>query len=207
MNIVTRETEATILKDVIYKFGCIRMDQLKEFLPDTPKVRKDPNCHVAICKNLVYSQSCFLENDVMYPFIKPTYDQKTIDAIWILIKYVKETRGKYALASFFRECTKPQLPCSLFFLASEAGDAVKVLSIPAENQLMTIVQAQEQFYRNTGIAPGEEKKAHLSFIFAIRDEKLLYLIEDLKITVPHKIALIKDKASGEPEITFLEPEK
>lgn len=183
------------------------MEQLKEFLPDTPKVRKEPDCYISICKSLVNSQLCYLAENVMYPITKRDYDARMIDSLWVLIDIVKKTRGDYALSTFYKECTRSPFPASIFFLEAATGKANKIIAIPDEMSLMNVIQAQDNFYFSTGLTPGKEEKANLSFIITIRDEALLNKLSEMNITVPHKIALIKDDGKGMPQITYFEASK
>lgn len=194
-NALTREAEA--LYNAINRFRCIRIEQLKYFMPPTKSTRQ--NYHEAICTHLSIKKLGNMSGEYMFAANESTVSQDMIDSIWVMIDMLSKN-PEIPVSNGLQNAFNPAYPCTVTFIEDNFR-IVKLLPVLTAGDIIKIY-AENEKYAILDEKTKEENRTRLMYVIIIRDESLLDEIARISPVFPHKIAYLQGEYNTKPEIEY-----
>lgn len=196
LNIMEHTAE---LQKTILKYGCMCMAQTEYFMLPTETGKRIDDYSIKTVKALASRNTISYEGDIVMPARNRKYDEKMIDALWIMIDYYRSYFPDSCLFEAQKQSFSAEYPLELTFIDPQSI-MVKVIVLQSSAQLTDLLFEQERFYKT--YEKGNEDKARTLYIIALRNEELLPEIEAYNITIPHKICLMQGDITQYPDTTY-----
>lgn len=203
MKLHNNTTDGEAARKAVITFGTLLEIQLPYFIPETEFIR-DKNAgdsHItAICKYLSKSRTATYENGIITLANRET-DQHMIDSVWAMIDVLTGPDTTIPVSKAISNSFALQSPESLCFIKNNQK-MIRTISIQSIDEVPLLQLVQEKIYTNNGVVVGQEDKIASLLLIVIRDKKLLGTISKLKLTIPHKIALLDGGMLEKPTVTY-----
>ena len=192
---LSKEGEAIL--SAISKYGCFTVEQSKYFITHIPSAK--PDTHKKICELLSIKQLATLtEPYLLYKDI-PAFSQAPIDALWTTMDILGMDE---ALGTKLLNTLKPAYPFSSVFIKNNRT-VCKIISVVTAEDLAKVRLADEAFLATTPTQEEREKASNGTVYFiTIREKKMLLELEDMHLSIPHKVALLEGGYLDKPTITY-----
>lgn len=143
--------EEKLVIDCLSKYYCLKWPQLVQML-----YYKDEEVANRILNGLKKRQ-LILEDDMGYIKLDPrsTPDRKTIDAFWVLLKFIKKINP--------REHYKAEYPSEIFFLKDNIQYEIVVLN-KGEEHLINMLKGYNRI-------SSEDEEDEMRYIIVVQDEE------------------------------------
>lgn len=208
MNKTYREYGVTIdltkeVSAIMNTFKCLTEEELEEFFPSDDytktKVKGNVLYQVDTQRTLLYGNGGQDHNIVINSRFKE-YSQKMIDLAWVFLDEVAKNSTEKDTFLAHKKCVTAEYPADLGYIIK--NKLYKFISLESSDDLSKVLLSQENFYgRGEGIR-GKESESYTYYIFVTRNLKILEGMEDLEITIPHKIALLEGDIHERPTIKY-----
>jgi len=168
MTIVTKEEKN--ITSLVNELGCIQYDQLQYMFPDmAPDTLK---YYVQSLYNSYTFGMC--EGNIIVPFTRGKADHNLIDCIWIVI----DNLDHIPMDLLYRA----QSPSSLFYQMDD-GILQELVRLTPENA--NIIPTLQERYLSRH---AKKDDTTFQYVFVIDDDRMLDIISNYEIQVPHMIA-------------------
>ena len=203
MKLRNNTTDGEAARKAILTYGTLLEKQLSYFIPEPTFERNEESesSHVtAICKYLSKSKIASYECGVI-TLTGHEADQHMIDSVWAMIDVLSTPDNTVSVNKAINSAFALRSPESLCFIKNNQR-IIHVISIQNDAEVPVLQLVQEKTYTNNGVQVGDEDKISSLLLIAIREKKTLAAISRLKLTIPHKIALLSGGMLEKPSISY-----
>ena len=191
------------VSSVMNTFKCLTEEEIEEFFPSDAytksKVKGTVLYLVDTRRTLLYGDGG-RNHDIVIEARFRQYSQKMIDATWVLLDTVGKNSPDEDTILIHQKVVTAEYPSDLAYIIK--NKLIKFIALDTTSDLSKVLLAQENFYgRGEGVR-GKENESYTSFIFITRNMEILDGLEDLDITIPHKIAFLEGDIHTRPTIKY-----
>lgn len=195
MNKLTKEAE--IICDIIKKFHCASIEQLKIII-DNPSVDVSKVAHYLVLKQYLD----IIDENYITVRKHHKISSDDLDCLWAVIdSMVYENKFDYdgfcSTQTFQGGSNKVRLS---FIMKNQY--IVNVAYI-GKNNLMDTVFLQNRFYELTGAVVGKEKEKMIVHYFVTRNKEVVNEIKKMNLKIPYVTVYLDYQTEEKPEIKYI----
>ena len=184
-------------------FKCLTEEEIEDFFPSDDysktKVKGNVLYQVDTQRSLLYGNGGQDHNIVINSQFRE-YSQKMIDLAWVFLDEVSKNSPEKDTFLAHKKCVTAEYPSGLGYIIK--NKLFKFTYLDSLDDLSKVLLSQENFYgRGEGVR-GKESESYTYYVFVTRNTKILEGMEDLEISIPHKIALLKGDIHERPTIKY-----
>ena len=191
------------VSSVMNTFKCLTEEEIEEFFPSDAytksKVKGTVLYLVDTRRTLLYGDGG-RNHDIVIESRFRQYSQKMIDATWVLLDTVGKNSPDEDTILIHQKVVTAEYPSDLAYIIK--NKLIKFIALDTTSDISKVLLAQENFYgRGEGVR-GKENESYTSFIFITRNMEILDGLEEIDITIPHKIAFLEGDIHARPTIKY-----
>jgi len=192
---------------VMNTFKCLTEEELEEFFPSDAytksKVKGTVLFLVDTQRRLLYGDGGS-NHDIVIESVFRQYSQKMIDATWVFLDMLGKNSPEQDTILAHKKVVTAEYPADLAFIIK--NKLIKLIDLGTKNDLTKVLLAQENFYGRGEGMRGKEEESYTDYIFITRTMEILDGLEELDITIPHKIAYLEGDIHSRPNIKYFSAE-
>lgn len=179
--------------NIISKVGTLTNEQIK--LIDRGS---SPESTIKFLQRYHYTK--LIGNVYSVPYFKKHENLDAVACMWALLTLISNKEG-----SIDHEKLSTLIDGNSVINFSYIHDDSKVINFAYFDDAFfsKLAAIKQRFYDFTNVKPGEEKSAGIIHIFCITKPEILAQLQDMDITIPHKIAYIEGDLGGVPTVKFI----